>query len=43
MPAEQDNYIRIIDESSEDYLYPKSHFVFIEVPDEAEHVLAVAS
>jgi hypothetical protein len=41
--AEKDNYIRIIDESGEDYLYPQSYFVFIGLPYEAEHVLAVAS
>lgn len=30
--AEQDDFIRVIDESGEDYLYHSSHFVFIELP-----------
>lgn len=37
--ADKDNYIRIIDESGEDYLYPSSYFVFIDVPEEAERSL----
>ena len=41
--AARDDYIRIIDESGEDYLYPASYFVFVEVSDEAVHALAVAS
>ncbi|MDI6770707.1 MAG: hypothetical protein QMD04_13680 [Anaerolineales bacterium] len=40
--AEKDDLIRIIDESSEDYLYHASHFVFIALPAEIERVLAVA-
>lgn len=27
---------RAIDESGEDYLYPKSHFVLVELPPEAQ-------
>lgn len=37
--AEQDGFIRVIDESGEDYLYHTSHFVFIELPVELEHML----
>ena len=37
--AEKDNYIRIIDESGEDYLYPSSYFAFIDIPEEAESSL----
>ena len=40
--AAQDDFIRIIDESGEDYLYHVSHFVFIELPEEVERVLAAA-
>jgi hypothetical protein len=29
----KENYLRIIDESGEDYLYPASFFVFVEVSD----------
>lgn len=37
--ADKDNYIRIIDESGEDYLYPSNYFVFVDVPEEAESSL----
>jgi hypothetical protein len=41
--AEQDNYVRIIDETGEDYLFPASRFVFLTVSrDIQEAVLAVA-
>jgi hypothetical protein len=33
------NYLRVIDETGEDYLYPAAYFVPIEVPQEAEPVL----
>lgn len=39
--AAKDNYVRIIDESGEDYLYPVNYFVFIDVPqEEREQLLA---
>lgn len=41
--AAQDGYLRIIDESSEDYLYPESYFVFIQVPQKAQEALLEAS
>jgi hypothetical protein len=41
--AAEEGYIRIVDESGEDYLYPVSYFVFIELPQEAASALAVAS
>ena len=31
--AEQDGDLRVIDESGEDYLYPKTHFVLLDLPD----------
>jgi len=41
--AEQDDYVRIIDETGEDYLFPASRFVFLTVSqDIREAVLAVA-
>ncbi len=40
--AEQDDFVRIIDESGEDYLYHVSHFVFIELPEEVERALVAA-
>ncbi|OGB90717.1 MAG: hypothetical protein A3G35_21100 [candidate division NC10 bacterium RIFCSPLOWO2_12_FULL_66_18] len=36
-------YIRVVDESGEDYLYPTAWFVAVEVPEEAERALAAAS
>ena len=40
--AEKEGYLRIIDESGEDYLYPKSYFVLVELPREAEKALQVS-
>ena len=40
--AESDGYIRIVDESGEDYLYPASYFVLIRLPREAQQALSVA-
>lgn len=37
--AARSNYIRVIDETGEDYLYPASLFVAIEVPREVEEAL----
>ena len=37
--AIQEGYLRIIDESDEDYLYPKSYFILIHLPDEAQKAL----
>jgi len=35
--------VRVVDESGEDYLYPAEWFVPVEVPEDAEAVLAAAS
>ena len=40
--AEKDGYLRVIDESGEDYLYPQSYFVLIQLPCEAQEALKVA-
>jgi len=40
--AETEGYLRVIDESGEDYLYPQSYFVFIHLPLEAQEALRVA-
>jgi hypothetical protein len=37
--AASDQYIRVIDETGEDYLYPSQLFVPIEVPPKATNVL----
>ncbi|NJN46622.1 MAG: hypothetical protein HC808_09235 [Candidatus Competibacteraceae bacterium] len=39
--AKREGFIRVIDESGEDYLYPESYFVPIEIPVEARHALGV--
>jgi len=41
--AAEDGYIRVIDESGEDYLYPQAYFVPIELPRAAEKVLLSAA
>ena len=37
--AAKEKYIRVIDESGEDYLYPASYFFVIELPQKVERVL----
>jgi hypothetical protein len=37
--AEQAKYLRIIDESGEDYLYPAAFFFVIELPQKIERSL----
>ena len=39
--AAKDGYIRVVDESGEDYLYPESYFVLVTLPREAEEALLV--
>ena len=41
--AAEDGYLRIIDESDEDYLYPESYFIILKLPGEARKALTVAS
>lgn len=40
--AEQEGYIRVVDESGEDYLYPRSYFIAVQLPREAQEALALA-
>jgi hypothetical protein len=37
--AEKVKYLRVIDESGEDYLYPSSYFFLIELPQKVERAL----
>jgi hypothetical protein len=37
--ADERNYLRVIDESGEDYLYPKTWFVSVAVPENVEQLL----
>ncbi len=41
--AEAHGMIRLVDESGEDYLYPRSLFLPIKVPQTISHALAMAS
>jgi hypothetical protein len=41
--AAGDGYVRVIDESGEDYLYPQDYFVPIELPQAAEKALLSAA
>jgi hypothetical protein len=40
--AEKEGYLRVIDESGEDYLYPQSYFVLVQLPREAQAALRAA-
>ena len=41
--AEKDGYLRIIDESGEDYLYPVSYFVPVQLPSEARKAIGTGA
>jgi hypothetical protein len=40
--AAQSNYIRVVDNEGEDYLYPVGYFVLVDLPRAAEQALARA-
>ncbi|HSQ23631.1 MAG TPA: hypothetical protein VLN44_04455 [Pyrinomonadaceae bacterium] len=41
--AAKSNYIRVIDNEGEDYLYPAHYFLFIELPHNIEQALLKAA
>jgi len=41
--AKSEGYLRIVDDSGEDYLYPESYFVFVKLPRKAQQALVIAS
>ena len=41
--AARSDYLRIIDNEGEDYLYPADYFIFVELPEEVEKALAKVS
>ncbi len=41
--AAKEGYMRIVDESGEDYLYPESYFIPIDLSREAQQAWQVAS
>lgn len=40
--AEEEGFIRVIDESGEDYLYPRSYFIAVQLPQEAQEALQLS-
>jgi hypothetical protein len=41
--AAKSNYIRVLDNEGEDYLYPADYFIFVDFPREIERALLRAS
>ena len=41
--AASEGYLRVIDESQEDYLYPESFFMYVELPHKVQEAFAAAS
>jgi len=41
--AVRDGYLRVVDESGEDYLYPESYFILVKLPRKAQDALLVAN
>jgi hypothetical protein len=37
--AEKEGYLRVMDESGEDYLYPQSYFIVVQLPRKVQEVL----
>ena len=41
--AAKSNYVRVIDNEGEDYLYPADYFIFLDLPREVERALLHAA
>lgn len=41
--AAEHNLLRVVDESGEDYLYPSSYFVLVDLPEDIGRALPAAS
>jgi len=41
--AEQHSLVRVVDESGEDYLYPSSYFLAVDLPQPIQQALALAA
>jgi hypothetical protein len=39
--AAREGYLRVVDESAEDYLYPEAYFVLLDLPEKAEEALLI--
>jgi len=40
--SEKEGYLRVVDESGEDYLYPQSYFILVKLPRKAQEALRLA-
>jgi len=40
--SQKEGYLRVIDESGEDYLYPQSYFILVQLPRKAQEALRAA-
>jgi hypothetical protein len=40
--AASEGFLRVIDESGEDYLYPESYFILVQLPREAHEALQIS-
>ena len=38
--AAQEGYLRVVDESRQDYLYPAAYFILVELPRKAQELVA---
>ena len=41
--ASREGYLRVVDESQEDYLYPESYFIFVELLRKVQEAFVAAS
>lgn len=41
--AQKEGYLRVLDESGEDYLYPASYFILLQLPIEAQEALRITA
>jgi hypothetical protein len=41
--AAKEGYLRVVDESAEDYLYPESYFVLLDLSKKAENALLMTA
>ena len=41
--ADRDGYVRVVDESGEDYLYPETYFVPVRLPQKARDAVAATA
>jgi hypothetical protein len=41
--GDKEGFVRVVDESGEDYLYPRDRFIAVELPREAQQALAATA